>query len=142
MSAEIGKARRALAEGRVEELMSSLIVTCEPDEPLREVARRLARHRVHCVLVPQGPAGGDRAPWGMVSDLDVVTATLAGADDVTAGEAALPAGIVPSDERVDVAARLMAERRSHHVIVVEPGTQRPVGILSALDLAGLIGRQG
>ena len=36
------------------------------------------------------------------------------------------------------AAGLMLEHRVTHLVVVEPGTQRPVGVLSTLDVAGVL----
>ncbi len=37
------------------------------------------------------------------------------------------------------AAQLMLRHGLAHVVVVDPQTQRPVGILSTLDLAGVLG---
>ena len=33
----------------------------------------------------------------------------------------------------------MLEQGTSHAVVVEPGTGRPVGVLSTLDIAGILG---
>jgi hypothetical protein len=41
-----------------------------------------------------------------------------------------------------LAAQLMAERRTAHLVVVQPPSGHPVGVLSTLDLAGVLGWAG
>ena len=112
------------------------VVSCSPDTPLREVARILATYRIHAVVVAE--IEGDR-PWGIVSDLDLAAA--AGRDlrklrarDIARGELLTLA----ADESLARAARLMAERGLAHVVVVQPHSGQPVGVLSTLDLAGVL----
>ena len=81
---------------------------------------------------------GDR-PWGIVSDLDLAAAAGQDLDKVTArdisrGELAT----IGADEGLARAARMMAERRLAHVVVVQPHSGQPVGVLSTLDLAGVL----
>jgi CBS domain-containing protein len=44
----------------------------------------------------------------------------------------------PDDRLTDVAERMLDQHTSH-AIVVDPRTDRPVGVLSTLDIAGILG---
>ena len=61
-------------------------------------------------------------------------------DDRTAGNVASGGVLLvhPDDRRMDVAERMLDEHTSH-AIVVEQRTDRPVGVLSTLDIAGILG---
>ena len=64
--------------GTVAEAMTPGVLTCTPDTPLRDVARMMARYRVHAIVV----FGQEQLDaWGVLSDLDLVAAigTLADA---------------------------------------------------------------
>jgi CBS domain-containing protein len=43
------------------------------------------------------------------------------------------------DERLPDVAQRMLEHGTSHAVVVEPRTGRPVGVLSTLDIAGILG---
>ena len=60
-------------------------------------------------------------------------------EELTAGEVATPAilEIHPSDSISDVADHMSAAGTSH-AIVEEPSSGRPVGVVSALDIAGIL----
>src|SRR5439155_19416560 len=61
-----------LGTGTVGEAMNPGVLTCLPITPLRTVARMMARHRVHAIVVF---GSDDRLhPWGVISDLDLVGA--------------------------------------------------------------------
>ena len=62
----------ALEAGTVGEAMNPGVLTCLPVTPLRSVARMMARHHVHAIVVF---GSDDRLrPWGVISDLDLVAA--------------------------------------------------------------------
>ena len=123
---------------RVGALMSSPLITCAPDVPLREVAELMATHAVHAVVIRPDPWTADGAGWGVISDLDLMSALPAGADEVTAESvAAGPTVIVSPAEPPERAAELMAAHQVTHVLVAEPDGQ-PVGIVSALDIAAAL----
>jgi len=125
----------------VREVMRQPIVGCEEDLPLRQVARMMGFHRVHCVVVFREAPEGAHRPWGVVSDMDVVSAALAGAEDRSAGEvAATPLITVRPNETLGRAAQLMEEYAAAHVLVTGPDGQ-PLGILSTLELARAIGHR-
>lgn len=133
------RARGGLHGTRVRDVMSAPIVTCAPDLPLQDVAALMLTHRVHSVVVLQPPAG-DAAPahrrWGVLSDLDLVTAAPWGERDADAGAAAAsPQAVVGADDTLAVAAALMSEYRTAHLLVAEEGVDEPVGVIAALDVA-------
>jgi CBS domain-containing protein len=128
---------------RVADAMRPRVLTCEPETLLVTVAQRMASEHVHAIVVlleTTGPDGEvDRRPWAVVTDHDVLrsAAAIAGktAGDVATGEVLL-AG---PDERLPDVAQRMLEHGTSHAVVVEPRTGRPVGVLSTLDIAGILG---
>jgi CBS domain-containing protein len=128
-----------LARITVGEAMHDGVIACERETPLDEVATTMARERVHCIVVESG-SGEGREPWGIVSDLDLVAAaTVRELDEQTAGgTAATPILLVTPGETLERAAQLMTEHTVSHLVVVDPLTGRPVGVLSTLDLAATL----
>ncbi len=117
------------ATASVREAMTPGVISCPPETPMRTVARMMASYRVHAVVVFAEDG------WSIVSDLDLVEACSA-VDDRTAGSsAASPLVTVTPAETLERAAQLMAEHETTHLIVCEPGAQRPIGVLSSLDIA-------
>jgi CBS domain-containing protein len=115
------------------------VLSCDREAPLSEVAETMARKVVHCVVVENGSADPG-PPWGIVSDLDLVAAaTVRELDEQTAGgSAASPVVIVGPDETLERAAQLMTEHGTTHLVVVDPRTRRPAGVLSTLDIAATL----
>lgn len=127
-----------LEQLRVADVMHHGIITCPPETPLRSVARMMAQYRVHCIAVFAGPedAEFDGRLWGIVSDLDLVGAIDADLEERTAGgTAASPVVTTGPEETLERAAQLMREYGTAHLVVVDPTSDRPVGILSTLDVA-------
>ena len=126
---------------RVGDVMTEGLISCAPSTPLRAVARLMATHRVHSVFVfDYGHEDDENVElWGLVSDLDLVAAAWADVDEQTAGESAVtPLVYVSRDDDLRHAAQLMAESGVSHLAVVDPLTQRPVGVVSTLDIARAI----
>ena len=125
-----------LASTRVSDAMHAGVIVCERDEPLSRVARLMSEHRVHSVVVG-GETGG---LWGIVSDLDLVAAaSVRPLEEQTAGGTAVtPFVAVAPDHSLQEAAQRMTEYAVAHLVVVEPDTGRPVGVLSTLDLAQVL----
>jgi CBS domain-containing protein len=119
------------------EAMRDVIVTCEPDTPLVEVAALMADHRIHCVVVTEADSQ-THAPWALVSDLDLAAAAIEGIEGRVARQvSATPVVTVTSGEPLWRAAQLMTEHANPHLVVVDEATNRPVGILSTLDVAAV-----
>jgi CBS domain-containing protein len=86
------------------------------------------------------PDGGITSrPWAVVTDHDVLR-SAAFILDRTAGDVATGEVLVARpDERLPDVAERMLEHSTSHAVVVEPRTGRPVGMLSTLDIAGILG---
>ena len=128
---------------RVADAMRPRVLTCEPDTPLVTVAQRMASEHVHAIIVLLETIGANgevgQWPWAVVTDHDVLRSAASVADrtagDVATGEVLLAQ---PDESLPDVAARML-EHDTSHAVVVEPRTGRPVGVLSTLDIAGIVG---
>ena len=124
----------------VADAMHPGILSCEPDARLAEVAKLMAGHHVHCVaVVGVSHEEPECFVWGIVSDLDMVRAGIEADDDETARALAREPVVVvdPGMPLRDAARQMLAEGVSH-VVVVDPVAHRPVGVLSTLDIAGVL----
>lgn len=121
----------------VAEAMHPGVITCPSDTPLRTVARMMAAYRVHCIVVFYEPEDTGPQSLAVVSDLDLAGGLMNGdLDRRTAGElAATPVVTIHADETLDRAAQLMVEHGTAHLVVMEPRTGIPAGVLSTFDLA-------
>jgi CBS domain-containing protein len=131
-----------LESTRVEDAMHKGVMTCSLYAPMSSVARTMAANRIHCVVVWNEPARNEAAElWGVVSDLDLakIAATEDLAGRTAGGSAVTPALMIAPDDTLRHAAQLMAEHEVTHLVVVEPETTKPVGVLSTLDLAAVLG---
>ncbi len=132
----------SLAQVTVGEAMHPGVVTCPLETPLRTVARMMAGYRIHAIVV-FGEESDDVAGaelWGVVSDLDLVNAATADElEERTAGGTAVtPIVKVETHDSLAHAAQLMSEHEITHLVVTEPSSARPVGILSTLDVARVL----
>lgn len=116
------------------------VVTCPPAMSLREVAELMATRRIHSVVVFSDPDEAQPAGyhWGVVSDLDLVAAVDALETRTASSAAGTPAVMIAPEEPLRRAAELMTEYRTAHLIVVDPTTTAPIGVISSLDVAGAI----
>jgi CBS domain-containing protein len=126
----------AFEDADVVDAMRIGIISCAPDTPLRDVARIMATYRIHCVVVSEMDGG---KPVGVISDGDLAAAAASGARDGTAAQLAATEPVtVPADDTLRRAAQLMAEHQVSHLVVIQRHSGHPVGVLSALDLAGVL----
>src|SRR5215213_2407141 len=101
----------------------------------------MALHHVHCAVVQHAARPGGGRDWGLLSDVDVLAALVDGDEEATVAErAAADPPTVGAEEPLVRAARIMAEHRASHVLVLATGSGRPGGVLSTLDVAALAGR--
>lgn len=129
---------------RVHDVMNTGVLSTDPGTPLRLVARLMAEQRVHAVAVADPDHA--RRPSGIVTTLGIAAAIADGVeadgDEPTAGEAAaveLDVVAISSDEALETAARIMVEKGTTHLIVVDAASGHPTGVLSSLDLAAAYG---
>jgi CBS domain-containing protein len=98
----------------------------------------MAERRVHAIFVFDYGREDDETVelWGLVSDLDVVAAAGGNIDARTARDTAVtPLVSVTTNTSLERAGQLMAENGVSHVAVLDPRSDRPVGVLSTLDIA-------
>ena len=130
-------ARPAISVGRLDrhtvaDVMHRGVIACPATAPLGDVAAALVERRTHTAMVARG--GG----WAFVTDMDVVAGALRGEPAPTAGEmASRGLAKVRFDATLELAASLVAESRAGHVVAVD-GEGFPVGVVSTLDLVGVI----
>lgn len=127
----------------VSDAMHPGIIACDPEATRTEVAKLMAGHQVHCVVVlsPAHDKPTESLAWGIISDLDVLKAGMSDERKQTARElAAQPVITVKPPMPLREAAELMVAYGVSHLVVVDPERQRPVGILSSLDIAVALAR--
>jgi CBS domain-containing protein len=131
----------SLDTARVEDAMHRGVLSCPFETPLRTVARMMADNGVHCVVGIGDVTEDDTFFWGVVSDRDVLVAAAAGEEeehDAGSRATANPVTVAPGDT-LRHAAEIMAREGVSHLIVAETGTDRPLGVLSTLDIARAVG---
>lgn len=132
---------RPLTHTRVDDVMTTGVISCTPETSLRRIAAIMSERHVHSVYVFDYGEEDDETTelWGLVSDLDLVAAGRKDIELQTARDSAVtPLVYVRSDDSIDRAAQLMAEYNVSHLAVVDPTTQRPTGVLSTLDIARVL----
>jgi CBS domain-containing protein len=96
----------------------------------------MATYRVHCVVLTELEGG---QPWGIVSDIDLAAAADKDLDALKARDIWRTEVVtIAADEPLMRAAHLLADRGVSHLVVVQPHSGHPVGVLSTLDLAGVL----
>jgi CBS domain-containing protein len=131
----------ALRHATVADAMHPGIVYCEPDTGLTEVARLMSTHHVHCIAVIgiSHDEEGECMVWGLISDFDLMRAGIHLAPDRSARALALePVITVRSTMPLIEAGEAMLENRVSHIVVIDPESRRPMGVLSTLDVIGVL----
>lgn len=130
----------SLEHATVADVMHPGIVSCPVDAKLTEVARLMADHKVHCVVVVGISAqDGERFVWGLIDDGDLVRAGIRLGHDETAGALARePTISVRTTMPLSAAGELMLKHGVTHTVVNDSETQLPIGVLSTLDIAGVL----
>jgi CBS domain-containing protein len=130
----------SLEHASVADAMHPGIISCEPDSPLSEVARIMATNHVHCVaVIGISHEGGECPVWGLISDLEVLKAGVSTGEEPTA-RALANQPLVSVDPRTPLrdAIGLMLTHCVSHIVAVHPQSEQPIGILSSLDVAGVL----
>lgn len=115
---------------KIHDLMAKRVITAQPHHTIEHVRGLMQRNRIHAVPI----VDTDGKPVGFVSSADLTTESRKGqpissvmTDDVFT---------IPQYNDVHVAARMMRNRRVHHVVVTHE--QKVVGIISSFDLLKLV----
>ena len=116
-------------DAKVRDAMNVGLVTCRPETSLADVARIMTGYGMHAVVV--SALEHRQRAWGIVTSLDLARA----GEDLSvlnAGEVArVDLVTVETGEPLSRAARIMAEHGISHLVAVQPGTDDPVGMISA-----------
>jgi len=75
--------------------------------------------------------------WGTISDIDLARAASSGEEPDAGAMAATPAVTVEATTSLAEAVGLMFEHGVTHLVVTD-GDARPIGVLSTLDVAGIV----
>jgi CBS domain-containing protein len=115
------------------------VIACRPDTSAFAVARMMAAHRIHSVLV----VAEDGSCTGIVCDTELEHALSTGAlSDFAARDIAVAPVLVDPSDSVEHALERMHERGTTHLVVVHRATKRAVGVLSMLDIAEVLSEGG
>lgn len=129
----------SLQHATVSDAMHPGILTCEPDATLGEVAQVMATHHVHCVVViGVSHEEPECFVWGIISDLDLIRGGIRNGPATARSLAVQPIVVVEPSMPLREAAEEMLARGVSHAVVTDPLTDRPVGVLSTLDVAGVL----
>jgi CBS domain-containing protein len=130
----------AFEDAKVHDAMNVGLVTCRPETSLGDVARMMTGYGMHAIVVSDVP-GGNRA-WGIVTSLDLARAGDRLRERSAGDVAQTDLVTVGSDEPLVRAAQLMAEHRISHIVVVQPGGDQPVGVISTSAITAAIASPG
>lgn len=120
---------------RVSDAMRRGVITCAPDTSMRDVARMMVTDHIHAVVVRGVKGSGG---WGVVTDRDLLAAApgAEGADAAACASEVLVT--VAPEEALEAACELMRAHGVSHVMVVDPEQNQPLGVVSTLDVAGIV----
>lgn len=128
-----------LASTAVGDAMHRGLIRCSQGTSAFAVARMMAAHRIHCVLV----VSDDGACIGVVGDTELDHALCTGAiSEFSARDIAVAPVLVEPSDTLDHAVQVMEEGATTHLVVVQPATNHAVGVLSMLDVADVLSEGG
>ena len=128
----------------VKDLMHKGLITCPPTTSLGQVATLLTEHHVHSLII----ADQVGTPLGIISDFDLLAGEWLSVDEeslnamrkLTARDLmTVPIESVDADTLTETAAKRMAEKNIHRMLVTEAG--KPVGIISISNFVSGIAAQ-
>jgi hypothetical protein len=85
--------QRAFVGATVGDIMRPGVMRCAASAPLVHVARQMAAHHTHAVVVADDSSEsihGDRPIWGVISDMDLIRGMMSGIDGKVRGTSRAP----------------------------------------------------
>jgi CBS domain-containing protein len=123
------QAMNASDHAHVVEAMHRGVITCRPESSALAVARTMAAHRIHCVVVNAAP----ELPR-VVTVLEIAGALYdERLESCTAADLSKPSPVLRPDDTVAFALERMHEDAAGHAVVVDP-LFRLLGVVSVLDI--------
>ncbi|MEA5414099.1 EAL domain-containing protein [Synechococcus sp. BA-132 BA5] len=124
---------------RVSEVMTTRVVTVEPQESLQQAVKKITDHAISCVVVVEAGASCLR-PVGILTEHDVLQLRALGQDlaslRVEQVMSATPFCVAPSDD-LGAVQDMMNSRWLGHLVVVD-GTGHLAGIVTETDLTDVL----
>ena len=119
----------------VERICSRLVLTGDPNDSVREAARRMGSAKLHTLVVVDEA----RKPIGIVTDHDIVNRCVAGGQDpdLMMVSSLMTSPVISIDEKVPLGEALetMSRHGRRHLIVTDD-QGRLAGIIALSDLLG------
>lgn len=115
------------------DIMQRSVVSCSPDDSVREVARLMKTNGSYAIVVTH--ASGE--VWGLVSMMEVICQYGGDLERLSAEDIMRPyRSEVDPQWSLEEAIDLMKRRKIEHLIIVDPhaGPKRPIGLLSTSDV--------
>ncbi len=112
---------------RIDEIMSTNVLSVRPETPVSEVAELLSKHRISGVPV----LDSDDVPVGIVSEIDVISRSGEIASDIMSHGVISVTEETPAEDIIEI----LGSRRVRRVPVIRNG--KIVGIISRSDLVRL-----
>jgi trehalose synthase len=132
---EVGSYRSpGVQHARVSDAMNQGVVSCPRATGLREMGRLMASRHIHSLVIPLSDPG----QWGLVSDIDIAQSAI-GRPEATAEDLAVTATGISNEATLARAIEVMRAQGTSHLIVTDTDSGQPTGMISALDIAGVVG---
>ncbi|MFQ5888061.1 MAG: cyclic nucleotide-binding/CBS domain-containing protein [Candidatus Hydrothermarchaeales archaeon] len=126
-----------LKKVKIRDAMKMGVITVAVDAPVSEVIDSLTKNDVSGIVVVD--EFGET--WGVVSSIDIVSAlkdkTPEEIEEMTAEDVMTPQAIeIDPEKSLEDAARIMAEKGIHRLVIGHPheGRRVPVGIVTSTDI--------
>lgn len=118
---------------RVCDLMHKGVISCYPDDTVKDVARMMENNHFRSVVVVN-----ERGEvWGLITYKEMVPNYESNLDALRAGQIMRPYRIeIDPQWPIEKAIEVMQRLKYYHIIVVDPhvGTKWPVGMLTSFDV--------
>jgi predicted transcriptional regulator len=126
---------------KVRDAMKAGVITVDVEAPVSQVISELTKNDVSGLVVID--EFGET--WGVISSIDIISAlsdkSIEDIDKLTAEDVMTPHAIeVDPEKTLEDAARLMADKGIHRLVIGHPheGRRVPVGIITASDIVNQI----
>ena len=118
----------------VRDWMLDRVVIVDPDIPVSETLAMMRRRYIHSVIVDKSE---DNPMYGIITSYDICDKIIAQNQDPTTTKTReimnSPLITVSKEMSIEDCAKLMAEKKIHHLPVCEEGCETIIGMISATD---------
>lgn len=129
--------RKNIMQNSVDAIMSRRIETIDPSDSSQEAAKKMRDKKVSSLIVTDRKQKSGK-PLGIVTERDLVCRICAqgsGGKDVQVQHImSSPIATIDPQSTVEGAADLMLSNKTRHLLVIDPDTRAPVGIVAPTDL--------